>query len=256
MAREYGIHWIDNDELFEVTKKQFERVYRNFDEPLVVDKSKNPIDPFTAIFQLGGSPALDYEGWVAAEKSRQSIKTLQNAVGAWHQAVLGLADGWKNRGSSGSVYDVESTSPQLGFGDDPDVPKNIIAEVKNKYNTIKGSDEHLTHKNLHEQASSRVDTIAYLIQVVPKDRSHYNKRWTPSKSFLSSKVFVIDGETAYDLIFKQTNALRQIYSILPALLQDVREELKLSDGENGNLQISFDDWEKFQLLFNNSFGAS
>lgn len=250
----YGLGWINSNDLFDVTKKHFEKVYYAFDEPLDVSNSRNPIDPFTALFQLGGAPALDYESWVAAEKNRQVIKSLQNAVGAWHQSVLGLADGWVNRGVSGTVYDVESLKPQLGFGDDPDVPKNVIIEVKNKFNTIKASDEHLTHSSLHQQAKSRPNTVAYLVQIVPKNRTRYNERWVPSKAFDSPQVFRMDGATAYDLIFQQSNALEQLYGILPAVLQDVREDLQLSDGLENTLHISLSDWEKFQSLFSNTFG--
>lgn len=251
--RNYGLEWIESEELFKVTKKHFEKVYRRMEKPLDINNSKNAIDPFTAVFQIGGTPILDYESWVAAENSRQLIKTLQNAVGSWHQSVLGLAKGWQEKGASGGVFDIESTEPQIGFGENPQTPKNVIIEVKNKFNTIKASDEHKTHSNLHNQASSRTNTVAYLVQVVPKAQDRYNRKWSPSKSFPSNKVFVIDGATAYDLIFKQQNALHQIYSIIPAILQDVREDLKLSDGIKSCVQITPEDWENFQALFNRTF---
>lgn len=254
MFSTYGLLWINNQTLFEVTLKNFTKVYKEVNKPLDLAKSKNAIDPFTAIFQIGGSPALDFESWVAAEKTRQSVKTLQNAVGAWHQAVLGLADGWQDKGSSGAVFDVESTEPQLGFGLNPEKPTNVIIEVKNKHNTIKASDEHSTHQKLHQQASSRPNTVAYLIQIIPKGKTRYNRQWVPSQAFNSPKVFVADGATAYDLIFKEKDALKQLYSVLPAILQDVREELGLSNGYDNCVQISQPDWESFQALFTSTFG--
>lgn len=250
----YGLSWIDNNALFETTLKYFTKVYKEVDKPLDLNSSKNAIDPFTAVFQIGGSPALDFEAWVAAEKTRQSVKTLQNAVGTWHQAVLGLADGWQDKGSSGAVFDVESTRPHLGFGLLPNKETNVIIEVKNKHNTIKASDEHLTHSKLHQQASSRKNTVAYLIQIVPKGKARYNRQWVPSQAFASPKVFVMDGATAYDLIFKEEDALKQLYEVLPALLQDVRENLGLSDGLNDCVQITQNDWENFQQLFTDTFG--
>ncbi len=254
MNKDYGLTWLPGDSLFEVTQKCFTKVFLEVDKPLDLTKSKNAIDPFTAIFQIGSSPALDFESWVAAEKTRQSVKTLQNAVGSWHQAVLGLAEGWQDKGSSGTVFDVESTRPQLGFGSSPEKETNVIIEVKNKHNTIKASDEHLTHSKLHQQASSRPNTVAYLIQIVPKGKARYNRQWTPSQSFASPKVFVADGATAYDLVFKEKDALKQLYAVLPAVLQDIRESLGLSDGKNGCVQISQEDWDNFQELFTNTFG--
>lgn len=254
MEHNYGISWIDNKKLLDVTTSHFAKVYKEINKPLQLAGSRNAIDPFTALFQLGGTPALDFDSWVAAEKTRQSVKTLQNAVGAWHQAILGLADGWQDKGSSGAVFDVESTKPQLGFGITPEKETNVIIEVKNKHNTIKASDEHLTHSKLHQQAASRPNTVAYLIQIVPKGKARYNRQWVPSQAFASPKVFVMDGATAYDLIFKEEEALKQLYEVLPALLQDVRESLGLSDGLNECVQITQNDWENFQRLFTNTFG--
>lgn len=70
------------------------------------------------------------------EKSVALTKTFQNAIGDFHQEVLGSAKGWRSTGTSGGVLDIMSDNPIKQAGN-----KKILAEVKMRYNTIKASDE-------------------------------------------------------------------------------------------------------------------
>jgi len=89
--------------------------------------NKNVIDPFSILFELS-SFSITSEQWFENEKIRQSQKTLSNHVGFFHQNVLGAINGWKSLGTGG-IIDVISHE------------KKIIAEIKNKHNTVKGSDK-------------------------------------------------------------------------------------------------------------------
>ena len=76
----------------------------------------NVIDPFSALFDaMRHNMTLDE--WLVQEKARQIQKTLENAVGYFHQKVLGSMAGWENAGLGGS-YDVKNSD------------KKIIAEIK------------------------------------------------------------------------------------------------------------------------------
>ena len=89
----YGLDWINEQKLFEVTKHSFERLAK-----LASSQSlKTPPDPFTIMVQavLFDQSA---ESMMAFEKLRAINKSISNAVGSWHQAVLGLAEGWKDLG--------------------------------------------------------------------------------------------------------------------------------------------------------------
>ena len=85
----------------------------------------NVIDPFSALFEAM-SINIKLSGWIKKEKSRQLQKTIQNAIGIFHQEILGSFSGWKSLGT-GSVVDLVNEDLK------------IIAEVKNKYNTTKGN---------------------------------------------------------------------------------------------------------------------
>jgi len=98
----------------------------------------NVVDPFSALFDALRQK-ITLVGWASQEKTRQIQKTMQNALGEFHQAVLGSMDGWENL-PVGHVIDVRNTK------------KKIIAEIKNKHNTT----ERLELKNYDKLLKRRV----------------------------------------------------------------------------------------------------
>lgn len=55
--------------------------------------NNNSLDPFSALFDVS-TRNISLEEWYKKEKSRQIQKTLQNAVGNFHEEILGNMDGW------------------------------------------------------------------------------------------------------------------------------------------------------------------
>lgn len=92
----------------------------------LIKMSANVMDPFSAIFQMSGF-GMTYDEWYKSEEARQAQKTMQNFVGDFHQEILGHCAGWQNMGK-GMIIDLVNAN------------KMIIAEVKNKHNTISGGD--------------------------------------------------------------------------------------------------------------------
>jgi len=89
--------------------------------------NRNVIDPFAILFEMA-SFDVDFETWHVSEVARQSQKTLVNHIGTFHQRILGSMDGWEDLGV-GNMVDLCNSR------------QKIIAEVKNKHNTLKGSNQ-------------------------------------------------------------------------------------------------------------------
>ena len=205
----YGLDWINEQKLFEVTKHSFERLAK-----LASSQSlKTPPDPFTIMVQavLFDQSA---ESMMAFEKLRAINKSISNAVGSWHQAVLGLAEGWKDLGCSGGDVDLmvrESSDAEP-----------IAVEVKNRYNTIKASDEKHMWDKL-ESFSKMHGSSSYLVQIVPKTPERYDRPWKVSGRPVKETVRCCDGATAYTWAFGKENALQELYMAFPRVLKDVAE---------------------------------
>lgn len=220
----YGLDWIDEDALYGVTKLSFSKVFSP------VKRKPLPPDPFTLVAQavLAGEAVSQARLF---EKERALNKTLSDNVGYWHQRVLGLAENWTETGASGGSIDLR-TKP--GFLH-PLHEKPLFAEVKNRFNTIKASDEKNIWDNLDSLARAS-DAIAYLFQIVPKTPEQYDRPWKVSGRSEKSIVRVCDGVTAYALVFERPTALHEIYMALPRFFSDITGQgVKLDEKEMEDL---------------------
>lgn len=199
-----------------------------------LDYHKNVIDPFSAIFQIAGFH-LPFLEWEKSEKSRQAQKTLQNHVGTFHQRILGSIIGWDDL-KVGQGVDLACHS------------KKIIAEVKNKYNTVTGgklADQYYAFERLvTPKASKYKDYTAYFVQIIPKNPERYNKEFVPSDKDKGTKchpnilIREIDGASFYDLATGQPNTLKELFSAIPIVLEN-KFDIQLTTTDNSNLLSLF-----------------
>ncbi len=176
---------------------------------------RNVIDPFAVLFEMSGF-RVDEPTWLTSEKNRQAQKTLQNHVGTFHQAILGVMEGWQDLGT-GSVVDVVSTE------------RKIIAEVKNKHNTVKGSDKVKVYDHMETLVMTKghqyKDFTAYYVEIIPKTGLRYDKVFTPPDSAKGQPrranplIRQIDGYSFYALATGVPNALEQLFSVLPDTIE-------------------------------------
>lgn len=176
---------------------------------------RNVVDPFAVLFEMGGF-GLDGSAWLASEKARQAQKTLQNHVGAFHQSLLGSLPGWQNLGT-GEVFDL--CCPEC----------SIVAELKNKHNTVKGSDK----VKVYDQIAKAVLTkghkykgyTGYYVEIIPKSPGRYDKPFTPSDNETAQQrpanelIRQIDGYSFYALATGVPDALQQVFAALPDAIE-------------------------------------
>jgi hypothetical protein len=159
---------------------------------------------------------VDETTWLAGEKNRQAQKTLQNHVGTFHQSILGTLADWEDLGT-GSVVDVLSTK------------RKVIAEIKNKHNTVKGSDKVKVYDQMETLVMTKghqyKDFTAYYVEIIPKSGSRYDKPFTPPDSATGQPrranplIHQIDGYSFYALATGVPNALEQLFAALPDVIE-------------------------------------
>ncbi|WP_317898814.1 Eco47II family restriction endonuclease [Aurantibacillus circumpalustris] len=200
--------------------------------------NKNVIDPFSAVFEISGFE-IDYATWLKSETTRQAQKTLQNHIGDFHQTILGLSNSWENM-KTGNVMDLVSHKHK------------IIAEVKNKFNTISGGKLSDLYHSLQGQVmpkSSRYKGYtAYYVAIIPKKPKRYDIEFTPSnkeegeKCPSNKKIRETDGASFYDLVTGHKNALETLFDALPDVISEC------SDGK-----YKVKDKEKLKEFFNTAY---
>lgn len=198
------------------------------------DFYKNTLDVFSAAL-TGIFKEQSWDEWVEEEKIRQVQKTLQNKVGELHQKVLATIPDIKDLGTK-QILDLESNE------------KKFVAEIKNKHNTTKG--DHLVR--VYDAIAAKLetmpeDTIGYFVAILPPNGKKYDEEFRPSdntkkppkdatkediKTFTENvkrrpsnpRIRKIDGQTFYEKITGNPNALRELYLMLPALISEVLKE--------------------------------
>ncbi|MCD6011563.1 MAG: restriction endonuclease [Flavipsychrobacter sp.] len=230
------LSWISDDILIAETNKLL-GVARSAKEDASKKFGKNVVDPFSAIFEMSGFD-VSYDVWVKTEEARQAQKTLQNFIGEFHQNVLSACAGWTNLGK-GNVVDLVNTN------------KKIIAEVKNKFNTLSGGklaglyqslDTAVMHKN-----SKYKGYTAYYVTIIPPKPKRFDVEFTPSdnetgsKRQSNSKIRHIDGASFYTLATGSDSGLEDLFDVLPSIINDIIGKNKL-------------DSSKLKKLFSTAYG--
>jgi len=208
--------------------------------------TKNVIDPFGSLFEAAAF-SVDHETWKNSETIRQCQKTLQNHVGELHQKILGHVIGWKDLGV-GNVVDLICDEQQ------------IIAEVKNKYNTVTGgklADQYYSFERLiMPKASNYRGYKAYFVNIIPKRPRRSDELFVPSDKDKGAKcpenenIRKIDGASFYTLVTGEQDALKNFYNVLPTVIEDIfnnyYEDEKLSIKDKGIFS------EYFTLAYENN----
>jgi len=208
--------------------------------------NKNVIDPFGSLFEAGAFD-VDHQTWKSSETIRQCQKTLQNHVGELHQKILGNVDAWEDL-NKGSVVDLVCEE------------RKIIAEVKNKYNTVTGSklaDQYRALEDLVMPKSSKYkDYTAYFVNIIPQNPKRFDSLFVPSdnkkgiKCPDNEKIRRIDGASFYTLVTGETKALESLYFSLPIVIEDIYK----NDYNDNNFRIQNKDQfaHYFSLAYKNS----
>jgi hypothetical protein len=178
--------------------------------------SKNVIDPFAAVFEMAGFRTNELE-WRAREKTRQAQKAFCNHLGTFHQDILGKVSGWQDL-KSGKMFDLVSHGHKT------------IAEIKNKHNTLKGSDQAALYASLESWVMPKIspykDYTAYYVVIVPRAPSRFDKPFVPSDKSTGKRkpenalVRTIDGSSFYHKVTGVPDALWQLFQVLPQVIQN------------------------------------
>lgn len=203
--------YISDDDLFTAVEKLL-----NAGTKAKVKVAKNPyknvVDPFSALIDAANQ-GIGFDEWMAKEKDRQVQKAFQNAIGDFHQEIIGFVPGWSNPGKGGS-YDVINEG------------RRILAEIKNKHNTMNSTSAAGTYDKLAGWIDyGKADWTAYTVGIVPKSPNPTDMPFTPSvrkvRKAMRENLRIIDGRSFYALATGRAGAIDELYAVLPGVIAEV-----------------------------------
>ncbi len=171
----------------------------------------NVVDPFSALFDASAQN-ITFDEWTAQERSRQLQKTFQNSIGYLHEHIIGNMAGWQY--PAGGGYDLEN------------VDQRIIAELKNKHNTMNSSSAEAVYTKMVEfLTATRQGYTGYVVTIIPKSGARFNRTYNPSVRGVPlparEDLRLVDGATFYEIATGDRDALQKLYHALPLVIQDV-----------------------------------
>lgn len=210
---------------------------------------KNKVDTFKLIFDSNFNDLSEKE-LIKLEMVRQIDKSVNNAIGTFHEEVLGGIDGYENGKLSG--YDIKATDDSL------------FAEIKNKHNTMNSSSAESAFQKLARFADDNRKSNCYLVQLLAK--KSFNKKWEGiinGKEYSHSRVHIISGDQFYELLTNEKNALYNLYKVLPIAVKDFLKTVEtnfvnensilkdISEGAQNNNRTILDEitFENFYYYF-------
>lgn len=204
------------------------------------DLYSNTLDPFSAVLdaKLLGLSLEDWEEQV--ERPRQTQKTIQNAIGEMHQQIIATLDDWEDLGTGGVV-------------DNRNKKKKILAEIKNKWNTVNSDSAIGSYDGLESKIKEHPGFTGYHVVMLPKNGQAFDEEFTPSDKKTKKKrpsredIRRIDGKSFYKEITGQEDAFQQLYDEFHSLIDEVLTE---ETGRNFNVDLGN---EKKEFIFKKVF---
>ena len=182
---------------------------------------KNKVDTFKLTFDSKFNE-LSEEELIKLEMSRQIDKSVNNAIGTFHEEVLGGVEGFSSGKLTG--YDIKAND------------NSLFAEIKNKHNTMNSSSAESAFQKLARFADDYKQANCYLVQVL--DTKSYAKHWAGiinGKEYSHSRVFKISGDRFYELLTNNKNALFELYKALPKAVDDFLQTIDSAEAKKSTV---------------------
>lgn len=153
---------------------------------------KNVPDPFwmscVAHLRRVGSK----EDLLDAQMAASISNGISSAIGNFHQKIIGNIKGFENHDAG---YDVESRKLK------------IVAEIKNKHNTMNSKNRKAVEQELRTIVSSKPGYNGYLVIIIPRRAERYCIQ-------IDRRVYEVDGATFYEKATGSSSALRDLHNAL------------------------------------------
>ena len=182
--------WISDEKLSREiahVQQRARKAWQNAEER----RARNVIDPFLSLVIASAFGIQDPQELVNIQNAESALRGLSNALGDFHQRILGSVDGWENHDAG---YDLECSS------------RRIVAEVKNKWNTMNASNRYQVETELRMAVRQKSgDWKGYLVLVIPRRPQRYQKGISEGRN-----LFEIDGASFYELVTGDPNAIHDL----------------------------------------------
>jgi hypothetical protein len=216
-------------------EKCVKHVVDRYNEEIILDDNelqKNGIDTIKMTFDML-CEGNNFKKWKIKESVRQKDKTVNNAIGEFHQMLLGGVKGWTD------LEQGDPTKLDLKKNDD-----SIFMELKNKNNTVNSDSNAKVREKLLVQIKKH-DAIGYFAYFSATNGKSEELDWNSGNLENHKNLKRLSGTKVYEIVTGKPDALEQVWKALPLVLKNLYNiENPLSTDE----KLEFKKW--FKLAYN------
>lgn len=239
MNSSYGLGFISDSDLFLHVRETLRRLKRKID---LKSFEKNVVDPIKLTIESHAYGKSD-KVVIEQEVARQLGKTLENAVGDFHQKIFNYIKGWSVPSDGVDIINDTGT---------------IFCEMKNKHNTMNRDSSEEVFDKLHGVVIANPNATAYLVLVIAKKSC--DEPWTVSGRTLppnkANRLRKISIDRFYSIATGDDNAFMKLCQILGKVVDDVLEYIPSKKYSNTGLQeLTERNPDLIGGLFISSFGT-
>ncbi|MFA9464951.1 MAG: Eco47II family restriction endonuclease [Velocimicrobium sp.] len=229
------LEFIDDEKLMKAIEALYGTYQKSFSAKTLPELNKNIMDPFKfqfdTVFLNQGNAAVTMN----REIFRQSDKSISNAIGLFHQQLIGCIEGFcETKDLPCDVKKCDNT---------------IFAEIKNKHNTMNVRSAAGVYEELEGLAKSYPKAICYLVEIIAKKST--NEVWEQTvneKKISHPRIRRISADRFFELATGEKDAFRQLCEVLPIATKDFLEQNKrgneLSSAENSEAYLTLSQMAK------------
>tara|TARA_B100000378_G_C18047094_1_gene412315 strand:- start:1342 stop:2112 length:771 start_codon:yes stop_codon:yes gene_type:complete len=183
----------------------------------------NKVDTFKLTFDAKFN-GLSEEDLIKAEVKRQIDKSVNNAIGSFHEQVLGGIEGYELGNLSG--FDIKAKD------------NSLFADIKNKHNTMNSSSAESLFQKLSRYADDYrgEEAKCYWVQILAT--KSFNEKWFSvinGKEYSHSRVYKVSGDQFYDLLTGKENSFFELYKALPIAIEVYLKSINLENSERNSI---------------------
>lgn len=204
--KNHYVNFVSDEHLLDCVAKLYKSYQKAKSEITVKDFYKNKVDTFKMTFDALFNE-VDEEVLIKSEIIRQIDKSVNNALGTFHEDVLGGIMGYQVGYLTG--YDIKAND------------NTLFADIKNKHNTMNSSSAEALFQKLKDFADQNRKASCYWVQILAK--KSFSEPWSGiinGREYSHSRVYKISGDRFYALLTGEEDALYQLYKALPAVIHD------------------------------------
>ena len=202
------VEFVDDGHFYRCVKRVCRRYAELQRRPADSLLQKSVVDPFKMALDMGNR-GISPGDWEEADANRIRDKSLNNAIGEFHQEVLGGVEGWESF----------PTGHRLGV-DLAREDSTAFIELKNKYNTLSGSKKDTLRDTLEHILREHPKATCYWAYILSQDGTSGECAWVHRNS-TNPNIRKAWGAMAYGIVTGGASSLSEMWDALPRAMSDI-----------------------------------